>query len=310
MNSPEQKLSPGIILGILLLPYFFVWRLLKPGYSTTARVLSFGWLVVLVAVFIAQLKGQDVSRDSKGTSLKETSGAAVAPAEYGSGVAAMKLRDLLQPGKTRLAVKSNLELYPLEYNGRHFFSCHYSDGEECGLYEAVATPAESKPAATPGKYNSLPGVQQQADMEYHFLKIDTFAGRWVQDELPQSTLTEAEAKQLIHLQAQVPEYLSLKMQKLLAQELPAAQVRLQFDEKDAKSGFKRLVVMVPRSSWMALPSGDKRRLMNVLIDALKKIYPSDWTIRQVFVQESAENVFAEAEWAGAKSAPTIKIHRE
>jgi hypothetical protein len=35
-------------VGIFLLPVIFVWFTLRDGYSTTARVISFGWLALLL----------------------------------------------------------------------------------------------------------------------------------------------------------------------------------------------------------------------------------------------------------------------
>lgn len=47
----HRKVSIPLGIGILFLPYIFAWFLLRRGYSTTARVVGFGWLV-LIAVII------------------------------------------------------------------------------------------------------------------------------------------------------------------------------------------------------------------------------------------------------------------
>lgn len=45
-----QRRQVGFLLGIgiLCLPFIFVWFLLKPGYTTFARVVGFGWLALAV----------------------------------------------------------------------------------------------------------------------------------------------------------------------------------------------------------------------------------------------------------------------
>ena len=51
-SEPHRKVSIPLGIGIALLPIFFAWFLLGRGYSTTARVIGFGWLV-LIAVMMA-----------------------------------------------------------------------------------------------------------------------------------------------------------------------------------------------------------------------------------------------------------------
>ena len=48
----HRKVSIPLGIGIALLPMFFAWFLLGRGYSTTARVIGFGWLA-LIAVMMA-----------------------------------------------------------------------------------------------------------------------------------------------------------------------------------------------------------------------------------------------------------------
>lgn len=45
-QAPTRKVSLLLIIGIIFLPIIFVWFLLRKGYSTTARVIGFGWLVL------------------------------------------------------------------------------------------------------------------------------------------------------------------------------------------------------------------------------------------------------------------------
>lgn len=61
--APDAGTSPAAAqpvtfllgLGIVLLPYLFVWRLSRPGYSRTARVLGFGWLIWSVLAMLRKL---------------------------------------------------------------------------------------------------------------------------------------------------------------------------------------------------------------------------------------------------------------
>lgn len=42
-NNDYRKVGFWLGFGIFFMPYLFVWFTLREGYSTTARVLSFGW---------------------------------------------------------------------------------------------------------------------------------------------------------------------------------------------------------------------------------------------------------------------------
>lgn len=41
-----KKLSVGLIIGIIFLPYIFAWFTLKKGFSNTIRGIAFGWLFI------------------------------------------------------------------------------------------------------------------------------------------------------------------------------------------------------------------------------------------------------------------------
>lgn len=43
-QSPKRQLSVLLLIGIILMPYIFVWFTLRKGYSLLTRVLCFGWL--------------------------------------------------------------------------------------------------------------------------------------------------------------------------------------------------------------------------------------------------------------------------
>jgi hypothetical protein len=51
--AAKKKVGALLAIGILLLPFVFAWGLLRRGYSGLARGLSFGWMVVVLAVAIA-----------------------------------------------------------------------------------------------------------------------------------------------------------------------------------------------------------------------------------------------------------------
>jgi hypothetical protein len=50
--SGARDVSVLLGLGILLAPYIFAWFTLKPGYRTRARIISFTWLAVVLALQI------------------------------------------------------------------------------------------------------------------------------------------------------------------------------------------------------------------------------------------------------------------
>ncbi|MFT4179272.1 MAG: hypothetical protein QM612_07390 [Thermomonas sp.] len=47
LEQPTRKVGILLFIGILFLPYIFVWFLLRKGHSTLARTLGFGWLLLL-----------------------------------------------------------------------------------------------------------------------------------------------------------------------------------------------------------------------------------------------------------------------
>lgn len=70
-TPPAMRRKVGVLLGvgILFLPYIFSWMLLRRGYSTLARVVSFGWMLSVIIVALARTPSQtspteQVSRDS------------------------------------------------------------------------------------------------------------------------------------------------------------------------------------------------------------------------------------------------------
>jgi hypothetical protein len=45
-----RKVSFGLALGIFFVPYIFSWFTLRAGYSSAARLVAFGWLLLLLVL--------------------------------------------------------------------------------------------------------------------------------------------------------------------------------------------------------------------------------------------------------------------
>ena len=50
-NTTHRPVSFLLGLGILLAPYIFSWFTLREGHSTVARLVSFGWLLIIMGAF-------------------------------------------------------------------------------------------------------------------------------------------------------------------------------------------------------------------------------------------------------------------
>ncbi|GEM_PF-6277370 len=51
-NFENKKVSIPLAIGIFLIPIIFAWFTLKKGYSNTAKIVSFGWLLLGVLAFV------------------------------------------------------------------------------------------------------------------------------------------------------------------------------------------------------------------------------------------------------------------
>lgn len=51
-NLQNKKIGILLLIGIVAMPYVFVWFLLKQGYTKTARILGFSWLIIVLAIMI------------------------------------------------------------------------------------------------------------------------------------------------------------------------------------------------------------------------------------------------------------------
>jgi hypothetical protein len=59
-STDQTSMSIKLKIGVFFIPIVFAWFTLKKGYSTTARVVSFVWLVITLAALSAQAPGDDV----------------------------------------------------------------------------------------------------------------------------------------------------------------------------------------------------------------------------------------------------------
>lgn len=96
--QPSRQVGFLLGVGILFAPLFFVWFLLRQGYSTFARMMGFGWLVVAV-VLVASLgqsnrgpvrdpdTGKTVADSPSGGSLYEVTAAEYAQISTGMSYA-------------------------------------------------------------------------------------------------------------------------------------------------------------------------------------------------------------------------------
>ena len=58
-TNATRKVGAALGIGIFLLPWIFAWFLLRKGYSNTARLISFGWMLIIVIFAIAGGSGSD-----------------------------------------------------------------------------------------------------------------------------------------------------------------------------------------------------------------------------------------------------------
>ena len=47
-EEPERKISWPLLLGIIFLPYLFVWFILRKGYKLTSQALALAWLTFMI----------------------------------------------------------------------------------------------------------------------------------------------------------------------------------------------------------------------------------------------------------------------
>ncbi|MDP3870431.1 Ltp family lipoprotein [Phenylobacterium sp.] len=52
-RGATRKVGAALGIGIFILPWIFAWFLLRRGYSNTARLIAFGWMLTIVLFAIA-----------------------------------------------------------------------------------------------------------------------------------------------------------------------------------------------------------------------------------------------------------------
>ena len=57
LGDEPRRLTPLLLLGILVLPVIFVWFLLRRGYSNTLRGGAFAYMAVTLALGVVQAFG-------------------------------------------------------------------------------------------------------------------------------------------------------------------------------------------------------------------------------------------------------------
>ncbi|OQB07118.1 MAG: Telomeric repeat-binding factor 2 [Candidatus Cloacimonetes bacterium ADurb.Bin211] len=70
-NPTTKKVSTGLLIGIIVLPFIFVWALLKQGYSKKARIFGFIWLIMSV-IYAFNAWNSDEDSTSPATNSKIT----------------------------------------------------------------------------------------------------------------------------------------------------------------------------------------------------------------------------------------------
>lgn len=67
-NDATRKVGAALGIGIFVLPWIFAWFLLRKGYSNTARLISFGWMAVVILLTIAGGSGSNPTTTAKSES--------------------------------------------------------------------------------------------------------------------------------------------------------------------------------------------------------------------------------------------------
>jgi len=58
----QRKANLPLYLGVGLLPYVFVWFLLRKEHSTQERVIGFGWFALLICIMMFANSGTDAGK--------------------------------------------------------------------------------------------------------------------------------------------------------------------------------------------------------------------------------------------------------
>jgi hypothetical protein len=90
--SSHRNVSIPLIIGIILMPYFFAWFLLREGYSKQSRMLGLGWLVLVVVIFAISQRDLSSADKSHGSTSSKVD---VDPARADKDLAAARARSIV-----------------------------------------------------------------------------------------------------------------------------------------------------------------------------------------------------------------------
>jgi len=65
-NDPPKQVSVLLAIGILIMPYIFVWVLLKKGYTDIARVVGFAYLLIFIIITVSTYNNNKISDNDNG----------------------------------------------------------------------------------------------------------------------------------------------------------------------------------------------------------------------------------------------------
>ncbi len=91
-GGAQRKVGAALGIGILLLPWLFSWFVLRRGYSTLARIVSFAWLLVFVLIVLGgQQSSNQVSTASATPPATSLGPASPSPGKETESAASAKL---------------------------------------------------------------------------------------------------------------------------------------------------------------------------------------------------------------------------
>lgn len=65
-------INPYLVVGIIIMPYIFCWFLLRKGYSKNTRIISFGWLILLVG--LSNIQSEKIVEQKSSTQIAKKDG--------------------------------------------------------------------------------------------------------------------------------------------------------------------------------------------------------------------------------------------
>jgi hypothetical protein len=149
--EPPERRSVGILLGlgIFVVPFIFVWFLLRTGHSTLSRVLGFGWFAFCLIVAVVP---------TSDTNTKQA-GAPAAPTASGEAAPATPTQEITKVTAVELAraYEANEVAAQQAYGGRKL--------EVTGTVSGVTLDFLERPTLQLEGSNAFVGPQAQFDKE-------------------------------------------------------------------------------------------------------------------------------------------------